>query len=269
MASAFEQGSAVTSLGDGRFAADIPDGWQQGRGAFGGLVLGTLLRAMEATEDDRARVTRSLSGELCGPVLPGPVEIHTTTLRRGNNLSNLDAQMIQNGEVLARASAVLSTPRSVTTTAYRDPVPPVVAAAPDWREMVPLALPSPPAPVFTRHLEFRSHGPLPFSGGDRAEVYGYVRMRSTPTRIDGPALIGLLDSWWPALFGVESGPRMMATVCFTAQLLVAPGSLAPEVPLFHTARISGLRDGFFVEFRELWSGDRLVAMNQQTFAVLK
>jgi hypothetical protein len=75
MTSAFEQGSAVTPLGDGRFAADIPDGWQQGRGAFGGLVLAALLRAMEAAEDDRARVTRSLSGELCGPVLPGPVEI--------------------------------------------------------------------------------------------------------------------------------------------------------------------------------------------------
>lgn len=268
MASAFEQATAVTSLGDGRFAADIPDLWQQGRGAYGGLVLGTLLRALEGAEGDRARTTRSLSGELCGPVQPGPVEISTTTLRRGNNLTNLDAHLIQNGEVLARASAVLSTPRSVTTAVYADPVPACVAAAPDWRGLP--ALPDlPGGPVFTRHLEYRPTGPLPFTGGEVPEVHGYVRMRSTPTRLDGPALIGLLDAWWPALFSIESTPRMMATVCFTAQLLAPPGALDPEAPLFHTARIAGLRDGFFVELRELWSGDKLVAMNQQTFAVLK
>lgn len=268
MTSAFEQGSSITSLGGGRFVADIPDGWQQGRGAFGGLVLATLLRAIEAAEGDRARITRSLSGELCGPTLPGPVEIVTTTLRRGHYVSNIDAQMIQNGEVVAHASALLGAPRAVRTPTYADPLPPRVAAASDWREVAVAALPVPPAPVFTRHVEFRPTGPLPFAGGGTAEVHGYVRLRSTPTRIDGPALLGLLDAWWPALFGLDGAPHMMATVCFTAQLLVPPGSLAPEVPLYHTARIAGVRDGFFVELRELWSGDRLVAMNQQTMAIL-
>ena len=33
--------------------------------------------------------------------------------------------------------------------------------------------------------------------------------------------------------------------------------------------MASLADGFFVELRELWRGDALVAMNQQTFAVLK
>lgn len=268
MASAFEQGSSIESLGGGRFAAEVPDGWQQGRGAFGGLVLGTLLRAIEASEGDRGRVTRSLSGELCGPALPGPVEIVTTTVRRGHYVSNLAAQMIQNGEVVAHANALLGSPRNVSTPAYADPVPPRVAAAPDWREVPVATMPVPPAPVFTRHVEFRPTGPLPFAGGGEAAVHGYVRLRSTPTRIDGPALVGLLDAWWPSLFGLDDAPKMMATVSFSAQLLVAPGTLAPEVPLYHTARLAGLRDGFFVEFRELWLGHRLVAMNQQTMAVL-
>lgn len=269
MGSAFELGSAVTALGDGRYLAEIPDGWQQGRGAFGGLVLGTLLRAIEASEADPTRLTRSLSGELCGPVLPGPVEIQTTRLRRGNNLSNVDARMIQNGEVLARASAVLSVARALETPTLRDEPPACMASVPDWREVPALAMGAPRGPVFAQHLEFRPTGPLPFTGGERPEVHGFVRMRSTPTRIDAPALVGLLDAWWPAVFSVESTPRMMATVGFTAELLAPPGSLAPEVPLFHFARASGLRDGFFVEFRELWAGDRLVALNQQTFAYLR
>lgn len=264
----FEQGSSVTSLDGGRFVAQIPDGWQQGRGAFGGLVLGALLRAIEASEGDRGRLTRSLSGELCGPALPGPVEIHTEVLRRGNNLSNLDARMIQNGEVIARASAVLSTARSLSTPEHVDAVPAVVAAAPDWRE-VPVLDMTAGGPVFARHVEFRPTGPLPFTGGALAEAHGYVRMRTPPPRIDGPALVGLLDCWWPAVFSVEAQPRMIATVAFTAQLLAAPGSLAPDVPLLHRSWISGLRDGFFVEFRELWSGARLVAQNQQTFAYLR
>ena len=33
-------------------------------------------------------------------------------------------------------------------------------------------------------------------------------------------------------------------------------------------RIIAERDGFCVEFRELWQGSSLVAMNQQTFAIL-
>jgi len=30
-----------------------------------------------------------------------------------------------------------------------------------------------------------------------------------------------------------------------------------------------LREGFFLEARELWHGEQLVAMNQQTFVVIK
>ena len=97
------QASHLEALAPGRFAWQVPDGWQQGRGAFGGLVLAALLRAMEAVEPDRGRVTRSLTGDLCGPVQPGPAELVVEVLRRGNNLSNLDARLYQNGEVQARA----------------------------------------------------------------------------------------------------------------------------------------------------------------------
>ncbi|MBL8944920.1 MAG: thioesterase family protein, partial [Myxococcales bacterium] len=34
-------------LGSGAFALDVPAGWGQARGTFGGLVLGALLRAIE------------------------------------------------------------------------------------------------------------------------------------------------------------------------------------------------------------------------------
>ena len=51
---------------------EIPDGWQQGRGAFGGLVLSTLLRAIEEAESDGARVTRTLTGDCAARSCPAP-----------------------------------------------------------------------------------------------------------------------------------------------------------------------------------------------------
>ena len=87
-------------------------------------------------------------------------------------------------------------------------------------------------------------------------------------RLDAPALVGRLDAWWPTLFIIGS-PRPVATISFVAELLVEPATLPPTEPLRYRARMAGLHDGFFVELRELWSGDRVVALNQQTFAILK
>jgi hypothetical protein len=61
----------------------------------------------------------------------------------------------------------------------------------------------------------------------------------------------------------------MATISFMAELLGEPTDLDASERLFHRGRMVSLTDGFFVEFRELWSGDVCVAMNQQTFAVLR
>lgn len=68
--SAFDVVSAVWRQGEFDFEANFPDGWQQGRGLFGGLVTAALVRALEATAG--GRVLRSLTSELCGPVRPGP-----------------------------------------------------------------------------------------------------------------------------------------------------------------------------------------------------
>lgn len=260
MTTDLSQASAIEALGNGRFRGVVPDGWQQGRGAFGGLVLALLLRAIERSEPDAARSTRTLTGELCGPVLPGPLEIVVETLRRGNNLSNLDARLIQNGEVQARASAVLSVPRvSVAGPAHRRP------ATPDWDALTDIAMGPPMAPVFTAHFEYRPATAMFSAEGTQ----GWLRPRTPLARLDGPAVIALLDAWWPAIFAIEGRPRPVVTVSFTAELLRPLASLQADVPLLHVGRVATVSEGFFVEFRELWQGEHLVAMNQQTFAILK
>jgi hypothetical protein len=61
----------------------------------------------------------------------------------------------------------------------------------------------------------------------------------------------------------------MATVSFVAELLADPAALPPMEPLRYRARLLGHHQGFCVELRELWHGEQLVALNQQTFVVIK
>jgi hypothetical protein len=266
MVNAFEEASAVERMDGDVFRARIPEGWQQGRGAFGGLVLGTLLRAMEQCEPDAARSARVLTGELCGAVLPGEAEIHAGLLRRGGRVTYLDAQLRQQGQVMARASAVLASSRDdVVAPALPAPAPP---APPPWDRVAPVPVQPPFGPAFARFYEYRPIGPAPFTGGAEPVASGWIREKSRPERLDAAALIGRLDAWWPALFAVSSRPRASATVAFTAELLCDPAALPAGEPLFYRAHVAALREWMFVELRELWHEDRLVAMNQQTFALL-
>jgi hypothetical protein len=260
----FGVASAVEPIRDGHFRATIPDGWQQGRGAFGGLVLGTLLRAIRSSQPEVAREVRTLAGDLCGPVKPGAADIHVRVLRRGSHQANVAAELSQDNLLLATATAVLSEARPSPAPVTRL-TPPV---AEDWRaqELIPIAPPI--GPDFAVHYEYRTGGPLPFSGHAEPVCLGWVRERCPPAPLDAPAIIGLLDAWWPTLFSIEQGPRPCATIQFTAELFGIPASLDAQSPLRHRSEMIALREGFFLESRELWHGDTLVALNQQTFAIL-
>jgi hypothetical protein len=263
VSSDFFAATALERIAPSSFRVQIHDGWQQGRGAFGGLVLAILLRAIEAAEPDRARRTRTLSGDLCGPVLPGPADVSVRVLRRGKNQTNLAAELRQDDQVLALASAVLSTARPQPASPLFDGAP----EAADWRRVPALQVGPPMGPAFATHYEYRSDEP-PFAVSGAPRVAGWVRERQPLLRLDAPALIGRLDAWWPTLFHIAA-PRPVATVSFVAELLADPATLRADEPLRYRARMAALHDGFFVELRELWHGDRVVALNQQTFAIIK
>ena len=278
----FCEATRVRRVDDGLFEADVPDGWQQGRGAFGGLVFGILVRAACATEPDPVRVLRSFSSDIAGPVLPGAASVRVRVLRRGKTLTNLHAELEQAGDVVAVANLTLSGPRQVEAPT------PVIEAPADalraWREVPVIPVAPPFGPVFAPHYEFRNVGPLPLSGSAQAVNAGFIRekpleqaatnLRSraeeprASTTLDAPAITALLDTYWPALFPIASRPFAMTTVSFASQYLYTAGLSADE-PLFFRSRALVQSEGYCVEFRELWSRERLVALNQQTFAILR
>ncbi|MBK9032786.1 MAG: thioesterase family protein [Myxococcales bacterium] len=261
----FRAASTITPLGEDRFAWDVPDGWQQGKGAFGGLVIGALARAMAACEPEPARALRSLTAELCAPMLTGATTIAVTALRRGRGITYLEARARQGDAVIARASGLFGAARPPTTLRLT-PTPPTLAAF-DTVAVAPLG--QAPSPRFTACYEFRTLGPPPFAAAAEPTAAGWLRERgviAAPRPLDAADVIGLLDAWWPCALVVEATPRPMATVAFTAELLVDPASLDPAAPFAYVAHLAGGVDGYSVELRHLWQGDRLVALNQQTFA---
>jgi hypothetical protein len=270
MTRSFQEASAIAGA-DGAFRADVPDGWQQGRGAFGGLVLAMLARAMERCEVEPARRLRSLSGELCAPVLPGHADITVATLRRGRGVTFLESRLLQEGGVAARASAAFAVPRG-SPVAFRGGRPP--PDAPPWRD-VPLVPIAPPlGPVFAAHYEYRSSGPLPFTGAALPITAGWVREHepAAGAHLDAAAVVALLDAWWPALFSIDDTPRPIATIAFTMELVADPTAIPADEPLLFAGRVESLHEGFFAETRELWrrtpEGTTLVGLNHQTFAIL-
>lgn len=249
-----------------RFRAEIPDGWQQGRGAFGGLVLGQMTRAIEEVEASRERALRSLTAEILAPVLPGSIELRVERLRAGTGVSTLAARAVQKGDVVAHAVAVLGRARAGDAD-HLDLAPPAMKP---WRDVPVVPIGAPFGPVFAQHFEYRPTGPAPFSRGERAVASGWVRPREPGPARDAAYVVALADAWWPAIYARLSEPRPTATIAFTLELVGDCEGLADDAPLFHTAEGLVARDGYSVELRQLWGEDgRIVALNQQTFAVIR
>lgn len=252
--------------GEGRYRWRMREGWEQGRSAFGGLVLAAMARAIEDASGAPDRTLRSLTATLCGPVVPGETEIRVEPLRIGKAMSTLSARLVQGDGVMAQVVAVLGQRRIPDLLT----VPSMRALGLPWREVPVVDLGPPLAPAFTQYFEYRPTGPLPFSGLAEARTGGWLRPKAPGPLRDGPYLVAMADAWWPAIFTTMDEPRPTATVQFTIDLPGTWGPIDPDTPLFLAEQVVAARDGYLVEFRELVGADgRILALNEQTVVVIK
>ncbi|MDI1444891.1 thioesterase family protein [Polyangium sp. 6x1] len=248
----------------GQYSLDVPDGWQQGRGAFGGFSLAALVRALEAAEDDAARPLRTLTAELCGPLLPGPAEILVEVLRRGSGVTTVAARVVQGGSVITHAVGILARTRA-DGMALCEIAPPQLGP---WSDAPPL--PSQEWPTFAKFFEYRVTGPLPFSGHSSPVTENWVRLRPPCPKLDAAYLTALADATWPASFSVMPEPRPVGTVSFTLQLFPPFDDVVAHAPLYHRGKVLVAADGYSAEQRELWTEDgRLLSLNHQTIATIR
>ena len=92
-----------TLLEDFERAADgadlrIPEDWMQGRAGYGGLVGALALKSMRGRVSSERKV-RSLLIAFVGPVGPDEFAIRSRVLREGKSVSQVEAQVVQAGQV--------------------------------------------------------------------------------------------------------------------------------------------------------------------------
>ena len=262
-----------------RFTLDVPDGLQQGRGAWGGIATGAMVAAAQQVDPRPEMAVRTLSAQLVAPVLVGQLHLRVEVLRTGSATQTLAVRCLDDdGGLLAHGVVVLGARR--TGDAMPDgprwlsvEAPAELAAGP---ESVPEAPVGPPlAPDFTVHLEMRPISGLPYQGADTDETMGWVRPRGPLARVDAAVVTALADAWWVAVMARMDRPRPAATLGFTLDFPGDPGDLPRDgmggiEPLFHRGRTVAAREGFTIESRELWTRTgQLVTWNTQTVAVIK
>jgi acyl-CoA thioesterase len=245
----------------------VPEGWRQGRGAYGGMVVAAAIRAMEA-ELDEPLPLRTVNASLTAPVLTGEeAHLRIELLRRGSNTITLAARIEQNGELRAHTVGLFGR-RRVTDGDWNDADRPEDLG--DWKAVDTAAVGPPLAPEFAQNFEYRVLDGFPFSGAEHPRVAGWIRADAPGPARDAAYLAGCIDAYWPVPLASETSPRPMATVSFMMEFLGTFEGLAPDAPLFYQATSPAARDGYTAEFRELWGADgRLLAMNQQSFCIIR
>ena len=244
---------------------DVAPGWRQGRGAFGGLVVAALIRAIERAVGDPARRARSVTAELPGAVEAGRADIAVEILRAGHSVTTARAALTQAGEVRTHAVAIVAADRKTDAPSWQSMLPP---AAPSWRDVDVHAY-KPMYPEFAKNFEYRIIDGIPASGGN-AHALGWIRARDPGTTRDAGYIAAMADAWWPAALHRFPAMRPIATIAYTLEVLADPKTVDPAVPLLYRAVVPVCNNGYFLETRELWSeSGELVAVNHQTFAVIK
>lgn len=240
----------------------VPDGWRQGRGAYGGLTIASAIRAIEQRVADPRRVVRAVTAELPAPTLPGEARFTVDVLRSGSSLTVARAALRQGDVVTAHAVVTLAATRAADAPRWRELRAP---DAPPWRDVAAIASTT-GWPEFAQHFEYRPVAGIPHAGGEPV-VLGWVRPRDPGPARDAAFVAAMIDSWYPAALVRLPQMRPMATIAYTLEL-VDPAP-ADDAPLLYRGTVAVAGDGFFLETRELWTETgALVALNHQTFAVI-
>jgi hypothetical protein len=264
----FAEASVLDPAGDDTFTWDVPDGWQQGRGAWGGLVAAGVVRAVQTS--DTARPLRTLSLHLSAPLEVGAATVHVEPVRVGSALSTWQVTVDSApGETAAHAVAITGSPRAhdlhAAARGWGRAAPPDL---PPWDTVAPIPHGLPQTPTFLQHVDLRVvHGHM-LTGAD-AYAAGYVSFAELDGW-DAAGLLAIVDAWWPTAFVGMDALRAVATVNYLAHLLVDPVTVKPGVPLAYEASLSAAHDGFTSETRRLWTLDgRLAVENHQSIVIIR
>ncbi len=261
----FAEATAVERIGDGRWSAEILEGWDIVGRAHGGYMLAIAARALAVATGRRDPIT--VTGHFLTPGRSGPVTIDTDVIRGGRRFTTATATMRDgDGRPLL---TVLGTLGDLDESDGPELIDATMPAVPDPADCVLMVPSDPLPPSLMSKVELRIHpDDVGFYKGEPSgtpQMRGWFRLRDDEP-IDSVALLCAVDAFPPTTFNAQLPVGWTPTLELTAHIRgrPQPGWLRCA---FRTRFISG---GFLEADGEIWDGaGRLVAQSRQLALVAK
>ena len=256
---AFDAATAVHPLGDGRYRAQIDEGWDIGGNANGGYLMALAARAIH---DAVGRPPLTITAHYVARGRSGPCELTVDVLRAGRRTATAIARLRTDVDVLA----------VVGTFGDQFPGGPTVidSTPPDLPPFDECVRMRPPVPDsgFGERVHIRLHpDDAAFREGrptGTGEVSGWFTFADAPPadqQIDPFGLLQASDAFAPVCFNRFEVPVAWAP---TLELTVHVRGVPVPGPLRCRFRNSFMQNGLFEEDGEIWdSSGALVAQSRQ------
>jgi acyl-CoA thioesterase len=264
----FDTATAVSPLGDGRYAATVDPGWAAPLGPNGGYLSALLIRAFAAELDPPGeRRIRSLTCHFLRRPADGPIELAVEEIRSGRRMVFGRLRALQEGREVLSALAAFAVPDLPEVATWSPPVPDVGPPPSDgdwseWDDRMPELMRR--VRIAPRIGAGRPFAGAPLEPGVAPATGGWIRL-AEPRGIDAPLVALCTDVWWPPslepLTEPAGAPTIDLTIHFRAEL---PPEGLPDQPLVGRYTSAAAGHGFVEEDGLVFAADgTLLAQSRQ------
>ena len=173
--------------------------WGQGRSIFGGLTAALVLVHIESNVELTGHDLRTVNIHFCGAVIADiPCEFRHRVLSQGRSVTQIEGQLLQEGEVKTEIVACFTTDR-ISAIEINFPAKTFPVAVQDTKEMN-FEFKQGSAPQFVSYFDLRqTNNNLPFTSSDHSLIMGWMRFAKPSESLNDATILALIDAWPPAI----------------------------------------------------------------------
>ncbi|WP_299309007.1 thioesterase family protein [uncultured Croceicoccus sp.] len=228
----------------GRLAMEVPDGWTQGRTAYGGLSTAAAYCAARAAAPDLPPL-RSVQIAFAGPI-SGTLRAEASVLRRGRSSAFVTADLHSGDTTAWHGTFLFMAARESAVSFAPAPAPSVIPP-----EQAP-ASKKQHAPLFTHNFDYADASPRENNG--EPVLRHWVRLRDRDGLDPFAELLAVGDALPPGAATLMREPGPVSSAMWTVHFLTAEPRSRDGWWLLET-RTGHAQDGLSAQSMAIWNAD--------------
>lgn len=198
------------------YRAKIPDGWKQGRTAYGGIMSGLALAAINRDFESLPPL-RSLLCNFIGPVIGAPI-FKPTLLRQGRNVTSIGVDAVSEKGLSTRLQFIFGQNRESAVHRQADQLNALNAPA-HYPDFIPERAGQFVPGFFHRFETKLISGARPMTGASEGRIACFSRHKDPASRQGIESLVALGDVLPPAAAPLMRGPGAISSMTWQLNLL--------------------------------------------------